>query len=82
MRIKPVWRGNCNEFLAVFERLRLRLALGYSKTLENHRDTMALFVCADNVCRVHSTTGGTPAPALKLATETWTIEKLIEEVAN
>jgi hypothetical protein len=31
---------------------------------------------------LHSTLGSTPAIGLKLAGDTWTIEKLIEEVAN
>jgi len=31
---------------------------------------------------VHSTLGCTPAVGLKLATETWTIEELIEEAAK
>jgi hypothetical protein len=58
------------------------ISLGYSKTLHNHRFAIALFVCAYNFCKVHSTTGCTPAVALKLASETWTIEKLIEEAAK
>jgi len=36
-------------------------------------------VTAYNFCKVHSTLGCTPAAGLKLATETWTIEKLIDE---
>lgn len=64
-----------------FNKRFARLSLGYSKTLENHRYALALFVCAYNFCKVHSTMGCTPAVALKLAGETWTIEKLIAEAA-
>jgi hypothetical protein len=38
--------------------------------------------CACNFCKVHSTMGCTPSVAAKLETETWTIEKLIEEAAK
>jgi hypothetical protein len=53
-----------------------------SKTLQNHRFAIALFVCAYNFCKVHSTMGCTPAVAVKLAGETWTIEKLIAEASK
>jgi hypothetical protein len=43
---------------------------------------LALLVCAYNFCKFHSTLGCTPAVGLKLATEAWTIEKLIEEAAK
>jgi hypothetical protein len=56
--------------------------LPYSKTLHNHRYALAIFVCAYNFCKVHATMGCTPAVALKLARETWTLEKLIEEAAK
>jgi IS1 family transposase len=65
-----------------FNKRFARLSLGYSKTLHNHRFAVALFVCAYNFCKVHSTMRCTPAVALKLASETWTIEKLIEEAAK
>jgi IS1 family transposase len=65
-----------------FNKRFARLSLGYSKTLENHRYAVALFVCAYNWCKVHSTLGCTPAVGLKLVTETWTIEKLLEEATK
>jgi IS1 family transposase len=65
-----------------FNKRFARLSLGYSKTIENHRHALALFVFAYNFCKVHSTLGCTPAVGLKLATETWTIERLIEEAAK
>lgn len=65
-----------------FNKRFARLTLGISKTLENHRFAVALFVCAYNFCKVHSTLGCTPAVALGLATETWTIQRLLEEAAK
>jgi hypothetical protein len=52
--------------------------LGWSRKLENHKHAISLFIAAYNFCKVHTTLGCTPAVGLKLATETWTIEKLIE----
>ncbi len=49
-------------------------------TPPNHRYAIALFTAAYNFCKVHTTLGCTPAVGLKLATETWTIERLIEEI--
>jgi hypothetical protein len=37
---------------------------------------------AYNFCKVHSTLGCTPAVGLKLTTETWIIERLIEEATK
>lgn len=65
-----------------FNKRFTRLSLGYSKKLANHRHAIALFVCAYNFCKVHSTLGCTPAFAVHLATETWTIETLIEEISK
>lgn len=69
----------CNLTLRHFNKRFARLGLGYSRKLSNHRYALALFVFAYNFCKVHNTLGCTPAVGLKLATETWTIEKLIEE---
>jgi len=45
----------------------------------NHvKQLISLFITANNFCKVHNTLGCTPAVGLKLATETWTIVKLIE----
>jgi len=59
-----------------------RLGLGWSRKLENHRHAIALFAAAYNLCKVHGTLGCTPAVGLKLAAETWTIEKLVEEATR
>ncbi len=63
-----------------FNKRFARLSLGYSKTLCNHCYAVALFVTAYNFCKVHSTLGCTPSVSLKLATETWTVERLIDEI--
>lgn len=65
-----------------FNKRFARLGLGWSRKLENHKAAIALFVCAYNFCKVHSTLGCTPAVGAKLATETWTIERLIDEVTK
>jgi hypothetical protein len=39
-------------------------------------------VTAYNFCKVHSTLGCPPAAGLKLAAETWAIEKLIDEATR
>ena len=54
----------------------------YSRKLSNHRYAVALFAAAYNFCKVHSTLGCSPAVGLKLATENWTIERLIEEATK
>jgi IS1 family transposase len=59
-----------------------RLGLGWSKKLENHRAAVALFVCAHNFCKIHSTLGCTPAMGAKLTDHDWTIEELIRRVTQ
>ncbi len=65
-----------------FNKRFARLGLGYSKKLSNHRYAVSLFVAVYNFCKVHSTLGCTPAVGLKLATEAWTVERLIEEATK
>jgi IS1 family transposase len=62
-----------------FNKRFARLGLGWSRKLENHRHSIALFVAAYNFCKVHSTLGCTPAVGAKLTDHTWTIEELIKE---
>jgi hypothetical protein len=78
-RISTSFVERANLSVRHFNKRFARLTLGYSKKLCNHRHAISLFVAAYNFCKVHSTLGCTPAVALKLATETWTIEKLIAE---
>jgi transposase-like protein/IS1 family transposase len=64
-----------------FNKRFVRLGLGWSRKLENHRFAISLFVCAHNFCKVHSTLGCTPAVGMKLAKHTWTVEELIEKAS-
>ncbi len=81
-RISTSYIERANLSVRHFNKRFARLGLGYSRKLTNHRYAIALFVTAYNFCKVHSTLGCSPAVGLKLATETWTIEKLIEEVTK
>ena len=55
-----------------------RLGLGWSRKLENHRHSVALFVAAYNFVKVHTTLGCTPAVGAKLTDHNWTIEELLQ----
>lgn len=59
-----------------------RLTNAHSKKWENHEAMLALYYCWYNWCRVHSTLKSTPAVAAGLVTETWTLERLLQETAN
>lgn len=72
----------CNLTVRHFNKRFVRLGLGWSRKLENHRASVALFVAAYNFCKVHTTMGCTPAVALKLTDHTWKVEELIEEAAK
>lgn len=81
-RISTSYIERANLSVRHFNKRFARLGLGYSRKLTNHRYAIALFVTAYNFCKVHSTLGCTPAVGLKLATETWTIERLIDEITK
>lgn len=81
-RINRSFVERANLSVRHFNKRFVRLGLGWSRKLENHRYAISLFVAAYNFCKVHSTLGCTPAVGLKLATETWTIERLIEEATS
>ncbi len=61
-----------------------RLTSAHGKKWENHEAMLSLWYwyCAYNFTRVHSTLKSTPAVAAGLATETWSIERLLTEVAK
>jgi len=80
-RINTSYVERSNLTVRHFNKRFARLGLGWSRKLENHKHAISLFIAAYNFCKVHSTLGCTPAVGLKLATETWTIEKLIETVS-
>ncbi len=57
-----------------------RLALGFSKKLENLNAAVALHVAHYNFCRVHGTLGKTPAMAAGLVNDIWTLEELYDKI--
>lgn len=65
-----------------FTRRFNRATLGYSKTLQNLRYAVALFIAHFNFCRIHSAHKQTPAQAAMLTKDVWTVEKLIEQCAQ
>ena len=56
--------------------------LAYSKKWEHLDAALALHFAYYNFCRVHSTIGCTPAVEAGLATETWSLQRLLEEAAQ
>jgi IS1 family transposase len=59
-----------------------RLGLGWSKKLENHKNAVALFVCAHNFCKIHNTLGCTPAVGAKLTDHNWSIKELLRHITK
>jgi hypothetical protein len=67
-----------NKTMRMQIRRRTRLTDGHSKKWENHEAALALFFAYYNFCRVHSTIETTPAVKAGLATEPWSVERLLE----
>ncbi len=67
-----------NLSIRTFLRRFTRLALGFSKKLENLAACVALYVAHYNFCRPHGSLLGTPAMAAKLTGHLWTMEELLE----
>jgi IS1 family transposase len=59
-----------------------RLALGFSKKLENLAACVALYVAHYNFCRMHRSLPGTPAMAAKVAGHPWTMDELLAEAEH
>jgi uncharacterized membrane protein YkvA (DUF1232 family) len=59
-----------------------RLTNAFSKKWKNHELMFALFVAWYNFSRPHRTLKTTPAVAAGLASETWSIERLLNESAK
>lgn len=58
-----------------------RLTNAFSKKSRNHDAMLGLFFCWYNFCRKHSTIKTTPAVKAGLATEVWSLEKLLTVAA-
>jgi IS1 family transposase len=69
-----------NRTLRMQIRRLTRLTDAHSKKWENHEAALALFFAYYNFCRVHMTLKSTPAKAAGLTMETWSVEKLLDEV--
>jgi hypothetical protein len=59
-----------------------RLTIAFSKKRENHEYALAIYFLYYNFCRVHSTIGTTPAVKAGIATEKWSVERLLGELAT
>ncbi len=55
-----------------------RLALGFSKKLDNLAAATALYVAHYNYCRIHGSLRMTPAMQARIAGHPWTLEELLE----
>jgi IS1 family transposase len=69
-----------NLTIRTFMKRFTRLALGFSKKLENLAAAVALHVAHYNFCRIHGTLKMTPAMAAGVIDELWTIEDLYDAV--
>ena len=71
-----------NMTIRTFVKRMNRLTACFSKRWDNHRAALAMFFMHYNYCRKHSTLKGmTPAMAHGLATEVWSVRKMLETVA-
>jgi len=57
-----------------------RLTNGFSKKVENHAYSVALYTMHYNFCRVHKTLRVTPAMEAGLTDHVWTIEEMLDKV--
>jgi hypothetical protein len=67
-----------NLSIRTFMRRFTRLALGFSKKLENLEACIALYLAYYNFCWMHGSLPGTPAMAAKLTGHPWTLEELMD----
>jgi IS1 family transposase len=57
-----------------------RLTNGFSKKIENHIYSVALYTMHYNFCRIHKTLRVTPAMEAGLTDHVWTIEEMLDKV--
>jgi IS1 family transposase len=69
-----------NLTIRTFMRHFTRLALGFSKKLENLEAATSLYIAHYNFCRPHSSLNGTPAMAASVAGHPWTLGELMDAV--
>jgi len=58
-----------------------RLTIAHSKKWENHEAMLGLFFAHFNFCRKHASLKTTPAVAHGIASEVWSVERLLTEAA-
>jgi IS1 family transposase len=71
-----------NLTIRTFMKRFTRLALGFSKKLENLAAATAIHVAVYNFCRMHRTLGCTPAMAAGVIGELWNMEELFDAVTE
>jgi hypothetical protein len=70
-----------NGSIRLFCKRMSRLTYAFSKKWDNHRAALGMFFMHYNYCRRHATLKGhTPAMAHGIATEVWSVRKMIEMV--
>jgi hypothetical protein len=67
-----------NLSIRTFLRRFTRLALGFSKKLENLIACTALYIAHYNFCRMHGSLPGTPAMKAGIAGLVWTLAELLD----
>ena len=70
----------CNLTVRMVNRRYSRKTNGFSKTIENHRASIDLFVMYYNWIRVHDTLGTAPAVKAGLAKEPYSLERLVQRI--
>jgi len=66
-----------NLSMRLFNRRFTRRTMGFSKTLENHKHSVALQTAHFNYCRVHSSIEQTPVQASGLTDHKWSVKELL-----
>jgi hypothetical protein len=74
--------GGSNLTSRIQDRRFTRLTNAFSKKWENHTLMFALFVAWYNFCQPHMTLRATLAVVAGLASEAWTVERLLSESAR
>jgi hypothetical protein len=71
-----------NLTIRTFMRRFTRLALGFSKKLENLAAATAIHVAVYNFCRMHTTLKATPAMAAGVIDRLWSMDDLFDAVTG
>ena len=69
-----------NLSIRAFLRRFTRLALGFSKKLENLVACVSLYIAYYNFCWLHGSLPGTPAMAVRIAGHPWSLAELLDRL--